>query len=46
MAAREMGVVIIPVLNKIDMSAARVEDVTMQLVEVLDFDPDDVLQVG
>ncbi len=44
--AREAGCVIIPVLSKIDAPAARVDDVTLELSELLSIDPSTVLKVS
>jgi GTP-binding protein LepA len=44
--AREAGCVIIPVLSKIDAPAARPDDVSLELAELLSVDPDTVLKVS
>lgn len=44
--ARKAGCVIIPVLSKIDSPAARVDDVTIELAELLSIEPDTVLTVS
>ncbi len=44
--ARSAGCVIIPVLSKIDAPAARVEDVTLELAELLNIEPETVLAVS
>lgn len=44
--AREAGCLIIPVLSKIDAPAARVEDVSLELAELLSVDPMSVLAVS
>jgi GTP-binding protein LepA len=44
--AREAGCTIIPVLSKIDAPAARVEDVTLEIAELLGVDPSTVLCVS
>ena len=44
--ARESGLVIIPVLSKIDSPLARVDEVKMEVAVLLDIDPDDVLEVS
>lgn len=44
--AKKAGCVIIPVLSKIDSPAARVEDVTIELAELLSVDPETVLSVS
>lgn len=42
--AREKGLVIIPVLSKVDSPLARIEDVKIELATLLDIDPDDILE--
>ena len=37
---------IIPVINKIELPAAEVEEVEQQMVDQLDFDPDDILRIS
>ena len=44
--ARESGLTIIPVLSKIDSPLARVEEVTAEVVKLLDCSPEDVLKVS
>ncbi len=44
--AKESGLVIIPVLSKIDSPLARVDEVKMEVAVLLDIDPDDVLEVS
>jgi len=44
--ARESGLVIIPVLSKIDSSLARVEEIKMEVAILLDIDPDSILEVS
>ena len=44
--AKDAGCVIIPVLSKIDSPAARVDDVSLELAELLSIDPDTVLSVS
>ncbi|NVO04117.1 MAG: elongation factor 4 [Bacteroidetes bacterium] len=44
--ARELGLVIIPVLSKIDSPLARVEEIKMELALLLDIDPDTILLVS
>ena len=44
--AREAGLVIIPVLSKIDSPLARVSEVKMEIVELLDCDMEDILEVS
>jgi GTP-binding protein LepA len=44
--AREGGVVIVPVVSKIDSPLARTEEVIHELAELLDCDPDSVLKVS
>lgn len=44
--ARELGLVIIPVLSKVDSPLARVDEVKMELALLLDIDPDTILEVS
>jgi GTP-binding protein LepA len=44
--ARELGLVIIPVLNKIDLPFARVEDVKEEVVSLLGCEREDILTVS
>lgn len=44
--ALEHDLEIIPVINKIDLPAARPEEVTEEIVELLGCDPDDIVQVS
>jgi GTP-binding protein LepA len=44
--ARESGLVIIPVLTKVDSPLSRVEDITLELAELLDCDPSTVMAVS
>ncbi|MEA1929649.1 MAG: translation elongation factor 4 [Patescibacteria group bacterium] len=44
--AREAGLVIIPVINKIDLPVAQVEEVKEEIVELLDCDPDSIIAVS
>lgn len=44
--ARDLGLVIIPVLSKIDSPLAKVDEVKMEVAILLDIDPDDILQVS
>ena len=44
--ARESGLVIIPVLSKIDSSLARVDEIKMEVAVLLDIDPDSILEVS
>jgi len=44
--ARDSGLVIIPVLSKIDSPLARVEEVKMELALLLDIDPDTIMLVS
>ena len=44
--AKESGLVIIPVLSKIDSPLARVDEIKMEVALLLDIDPDDVLEVS
>ena len=44
--ALEHDLAIIPVINKIDLPAARVDYVTEQFIDLLGCDPDDILMVS
>lgn len=44
--AKKAGCVIIPVISKIDAPAARVDDVTLELAELLSVEPETVLAVS
>ncbi len=44
--ARKMGLVIIPVLSKVDSPNARVDDIKMELCELLNCDLDDVIETS
>ncbi len=44
--AREIGLTIIPVVSKVDSPLARVDEVKLELAELLDISPDDVLEVS
>lgn len=44
--AKNMGLVIIPVLSKTDSPNARVDDVKLEVAELLNVDPDDVLETS
>jgi GTP-binding protein LepA len=44
--AREGGLVIVPVVSKIDSPLARVDEVIMELAELLDCDPESVIKVS
>ncbi len=44
--ARENGLVIIPVVSKIDSPLARIDEVKMELAVLLDIDPDSILEVS
>jgi GTP-binding protein LepA len=44
--ARDSGLVIIPVVSKVDSPLARVEEVKMEVALLLDIDPDSVLSVS
>jgi GTP-binding protein LepA len=44
--AKDLGLVIIPVISKIDSSLARVEEIKMEVAILLDIDPDEVLLVS
>lgn len=44
--AQEQGLTIIPVISKVDSPLARVEDVTMEIVDILSCSPSDILLVS
>ncbi|MFA6300773.1 MAG: translation elongation factor 4 [Candidatus Paceibacterota bacterium] len=44
--AKESGLVIIPVLSKIDSPLARVDEIKMEVALLLDIDPDSILEVS
>ena len=44
--AKESGLVIIPVLSKIDSPLARIYEVKMEVAMLLDIDPDEILEVS
>lgn len=44
--ARDAGLKIIPVLNKIDLPVAQVEEVSAEIIALLDCDPDEILKVS
>ncbi len=44
--AKESGLIIIPVLSKIDSPLARIEEVKMEVALLLDIDPDSVMEVS
>lgn len=44
--ARDQGLVIIPVLSKIDSPLARVDEIRMEVAVLLDIDPDSILLVS
>jgi GTP-binding protein LepA len=44
--AKEIGLKIIPVISKIDSPIARVEETILEVAELLDIDPDDVIKVS
>ncbi len=44
--AREQGLVIIPAVSKVDSPLARPDEVKLEIAEVLDCDPDSVLEVS
>ena len=44
--ARESGLKIIPVISKIDSPLARIDDVKMEIISLLDVDPDEILEVS
>ena len=44
--AKELGLVIIPVINKIDLPGSDVEGVTLELMEAFGFEPTDIIAVS
>jgi len=44
--ARDSGLVLIPVLSKIDSPLARVDEIKMEVAILLDIDPDSILEVS
>ncbi len=44
--AKELGLVIIPVLSKIDSPLAKVDEVSLEVASLLDIDPDTILAVS
>jgi len=44
--AREQGLVIIPVLSKVDSPLARIDEIKLELAALLDIDTDEVLEVS
>ena len=44
--ARESGLVIIPVLSKVDSPLARIEEIKMEVAILLNVDPDSILEVS
>jgi GTP-binding protein LepA len=44
--ARDLGLVIIPVISKIDSPLARIDEVKMEVAILLDIDPDSILMVS
>ena len=44
--AKESGLVLIPVLSKIDSPLARVDEIKMEVAVLLDIDPDTILEVS
>ena len=44
--AKESGLVIIPVLSKVDSPLARIEEVKMEVAVLLDVDPDTIIEVS
>lgn len=44
--AQESGIVIIPVLSKIDSPLARKDEIKEEIMQILDCDPDDILEVS
>ncbi|MFA6397252.1 MAG: translation elongation factor 4 [Candidatus Paceibacterota bacterium] len=44
--ARESGLVLIPVLSKVDSPLARIDEIKMEVALLLDIDPDEILEVS
>ncbi|MEI6296041.1 MAG: translation elongation factor 4 [bacterium] len=44
--ARESGLKIIPVINKVDLPSANVEEVSMEIAQILECDPGDIIKVS
>lgn len=44
--AREQGLTIIPVLSKIDSPLARVDDIALEIIEILNCDPNTIMKVS
>lgn len=44
--AREAGLVIIPALSKVDSPLARIDETKLEIAELLDIDPDSILEVS
>lgn len=44
--ARDQGLVIIPVVTKVDSPLARADEIKLEIAELLDIDPDTVLEVS
>lgn len=44
--ARDLGLTIIPVINKIDMAIARVEETVHEIVDLLKCDPSEIIRVS
>lgn len=44
--AKELGLTIIPVLSKVDSPLARIDDVKMEIMTLLNCDPDDILETS
>lgn len=44
--AVENNLVLIPVINKVDLDSARIEDVRDQLIDLVGCDPDDIIEIS
>lgn len=44
--AREKGLVIIPVLSKVDSPLARIDEIKLEIAALLDMNPDDILETS
>ncbi|MEX1086902.1 MAG: GTP-binding protein, partial [Candidatus Paceibacterota bacterium] len=44
--AQDLGLVIIPVLSKVDSDLARIDEVKLEVAELLDCSPDDVIETS
>jgi len=45
-ASRELGLVIVPVVNKIDSPNARVEETKREIIEILECEEEDILEIS